>query len=56
MNKGEIVRAMEMLVYINQKVLVESRMTYDEDRRKELEEIVKNIEKAYYSLVKYKNL
>ena len=37
MNKGEIIRAMEMLVYINQKVLVESRMTYDEDRRKERE-------------------
>ena len=47
MNKGEIVRAMEMVVYINQKVLVESRMTYDEDRRKELEEIVKNLDKAY---------
>ena len=40
MNKGEIVRAMEMLVYINQKVFVESKMTYDEDKRKELEEII----------------
>ena len=56
MYKGEIVRAMEMLVYINQKVLVESRMTYDENRREELEEIVKNLDRAYYSLVKYKNL
>ena len=56
MNKGEIVRAMEMLVYINQRALVESRMTYDEDKRKELEEIIKNLDKAYYSLVKYKNL
>ena len=56
MYKGEIVKAMEMLVYINQKALVESRMTYDEDKRKELEEIVKNLDKAYYSLVKYKNL
>lgn len=56
MNKGEIVRAMEMLVYINQKVFVESKMTYDEDKRKELEEIIKNLDKAYYSLVKYKNL
>ena len=56
MNKGEIIRAMEMLVYINQKVLVESRMTYDENRRKELEEIVKNLDKAYYSLCRLKNL
>ena len=56
MNKGEIVRAMEMLVYINQKVLVESKMTYDKNRREELEEIIKNLDKAYYSLVKYKNL
>ena len=56
MYKGEIVKAMEMLVYINQKVFVESKMTYDEDKRKELEEIIKNLDKAYYSLVKYKNL
>ena len=56
MYKGEIVKAMEMLVYINQKVLVESRMTYDENRREELEEIIKNLDRAYYSLVKYKNL
>lgn len=56
MNKGEIVKAMEVLVYINQKVLVESGMTYDENRREELEEIIKNLDRAYYSLVKYKNL
>ena len=56
MYKGEIIKAMEMLVHINQRALVESRMTHDENKKKELEEIIKNLDKAYYSLVKYKNL